>query len=122
MDGRTSCRSGTCTRGTTVLAWTFGKSQKVKNLERDPHATLQIEAGDQYADLRGAMLECDVTIECDPARVVDIGVALIARYAGGAPTPEALAGVRRQASKRVALRFTPTRIVAWDHRKLGGTY
>ena len=108
--------------GTTVVAWTFGKSQKVKNLERDPRATLQIEAGERYEDLRGAMLECDVTIERDPARVADIGVALIARYAGAAPTPEAVAGVRRQASKRVGLRFTPTHVVSWDHRKLGGTY
>ena len=108
--------------GTTVVAWTFAKSQKVKNLERDPRATLQIEAGDRYEHLRGAMLECDVTIERDLARVADIGVALIARYAGAAPTPEALSGVRRQASKRVGLRFTPTHVVSWDHRKLGGGY
>jgi PPOX class probable F420-dependent enzyme len=108
--------------GTTIVGWTFGKSQKVKNLERDPRATLQIEAGDQYGDLRGAMLECDVTIERDPARVAEIGVALIARYSGVAPTPEALAGVRKQAGKRVGLRFTPTRVVSWDHRKLGGAY
>jgi hypothetical protein len=108
--------------GTTIVGWTFGKSQKVKNLERDPRATLQIEAGDQYQDLRGAMLECDVTIERDPARVAEIGVALIARYSGVAPTPEALAGVRKQAGKRVGLRFTPTRVVSWDHRKLGGAY
>jgi len=108
--------------GTTIVGWTFGKSQKVKNLERDPHATLQIEAGEQYQDLRGAMLECDVTIERDPARIADIGVALIARYSGVAPTPEALAGVRKQAVKRVGLRFTPTRVVSWDHRKLGGAY
>jgi len=108
--------------GTAVIAWTFAKSQKVKNLERDPRATLQIEAGDRYEDLRGAMLECDVTIERDPARVADVGVALIARYSGGEPTAEALAGVRLQAPKRVGLRFRPTRIVSWDHRKLGGRY
>ena len=107
---------------TTIVGWTFGKSQKVKNLERDPRATLQIEAGDQYADLRGAMLECDVTVERDPARVAEIGAALIARYSGATPTPEALAGVRRQAGKRVGLRITPTRVVSWDHRKLGGAY
>ncbi len=107
---------------TTVIAWTFAKSQKVKNLERDPRATLQIEAGDRYEDLRGAMLECDVTIERDPARVADVGAALIARYSGAGPTAEALAGVRRQAAKRVGLRFRPTRIVSWDHRKLGGAY
>ena len=109
--------------GGTLLAWTYGKSQKVRNLERDPRATLQIEAGrDRYAELRGVMLECDVAIESDPARVADVGVALLARYTGADAPETARAGVLRQAPKRVALRFTPTRIVSWDHRKLGGTY
>jgi hypothetical protein len=30
--------------------------------------------------------------------------------------------VRAQAQKRVGLTFRPTRIVSWDHTKLGGTY
>ena len=30
-----------------LWAWTFAKSQKVRNLERDPRATLQVEAGDR---------------------------------------------------------------------------
>jgi len=109
--------------GLTLLAWTYGKSQKIRNLERDPRATVQLEAGrDVYGELRGAMLECDVAIERDPARVGEVGLRLMARYTG-APLPhEARAGVLKQASKRVALRFTPTRIVSWDHRKLGGSY
>jgi PPOX class probable F420-dependent enzyme len=109
--------------GRDLLGWTYGKSQKVRNLERDPRATLQVEAGrDQYGELRGAMLECEVTIERDPARVADVGVRLMARYAGGELSSEARDGVLKQAPKRVALRFTPTRIVSWDHRKLGGAY
>ena len=43
-----------------VWAWTFAKSQKVANLERDPRATLQVEAGERYEELRGVMLKCDV--------------------------------------------------------------
>jgi hypothetical protein len=30
--------------------------------------------------------------------------------------------VAAQAPKRVGLRFTPTRVVSWDHSKLGGAY
>jgi hypothetical protein len=30
--------------------------------------------------------------------------------------------VLQQAPKRVGLRFSPTRVVSWDHAKLGGTY
>ena len=40
-----------------LWAWTFAKSQKVKNLERDPRATLQVEAGETYDQLRGVMIE-----------------------------------------------------------------
>ena len=109
--------------GNTLLAWTYGKSQKVRNLERDARATVQLEAGrDTYGELRGAMLECDVAIERDPARVGELGMKLMARYAGGELSQEARASVLQQAPKRVLLRFTPTRIVSWDHRKLGGRY
>ena len=53
-----------------IAGWTFGKSQKVRNLERVPQATLQIEAGrDRYQELRGVMLECDVEILRDQADV-----------------------------------------------------
>jgi PPOX class probable F420-dependent enzyme len=109
--------------GPVLLAWTFGKSQKVKNLERDPRATIQIEAGRaRYAELRGVMLECDVTIERDPQRVADLGLRLMTRYAGAALAPEARERVLQQAKKRVVFRFAPTRIVSWDHRKLGDVY
>jgi len=109
--------------GLTLIAWTYGASQKVRNLERDPRATLQIEAGrDQYSELRGAMLECAATIERDPARILAEGFRLMARYAGVGAGPEARERVEKQARKRVVLRFTPTRIVSWDHRKLGGAY
>jgi PPOX class probable F420-dependent enzyme len=109
--------------GLTLLTWTFGKSQKVKNLERNPRATVQVEAGrDRYGELRGVMLECDVAIERDLERVTEVGLRLMQRYAGADASPEARERVVQQARKRVILRFTPTRIVSWDHRKLGGAY
>ena len=104
-----------------VSAWTFGKSQKVRNLERTPQATLQVEAGEQYQELRGAMLECDVEIIRDVARVTEIGAAVMRRYAG-APPGEIPDSVKQQAPKRVGLIFRPTRVASWDHRKLGGGY
>ena len=113
--------------GATIVGWTFAKSQKVRNLERNPQATLQVEAGrDVYGELRGAMLECSVEILRDPGSVEAIGLALARRYGGLAPDAEMPeAGreiVRRQVSKRVGLRFRPTKVVSWDHRKLGGGY
>ena len=107
--------------GAVISGWTFGKSQKVKNLERLPQATLQVEAGEQYQELRGVMLECDVEIIRDTAKVTDIGAALMRRYAGAA-AGEIPDSVRQQAPKRVGLIFRPTRVASWDHRKLGGGY
>jgi PPOX class probable F420-dependent enzyme len=109
--------------GTELIGWTYAKSQKAKNLERDPRATIQVEDGIQYQELRGAMLECDVAIDRDPEKVADYGMALFSRYAGGADLPEGTREmVLAQAPKRIGLRFVPTRIVTWDHAKLGGTY
>ena len=103
-----------------LWAWTYGKSQKVKNLERDPRATLQVEAGVEYAELRGVMLRCDVEIHRDVEVVTDFAMELVERYAGGAEgTRDAFA---QQAPKRVALEFVERDRVTWDHRKLGGTY
>ena len=108
--------------GKTITSWTFAKSQKARNLERLPQATLQVEAGAGYQELRGAMLECDVELVRELDAVIAIGRALAVRYAGaGGPTGPSVEGdaaVARQAPKRVGLRFHPTRIVTWDHRKL----
>jgi nitroimidazol reductase NimA-like FMN-containing flavoprotein (pyridoxamine 5'-phosphate oxidase superfamily) len=44
-------------RGGEIWVWTYAKSQKVKNLERDPRATLLIETGYEYSELRGIQVE-----------------------------------------------------------------
>jgi PPOX class probable F420-dependent enzyme len=109
--------------GDELIGWTYAKSQKAKNLERDPRATLQVEDGVDYQELRGAMLECDVDVEREPAKVAEYGRALFTRYGpGGELAPEVDEMVEKQASKRVGLRFRPTRIVSWNHAKLGGGY
>lgn len=107
--------------GLELRGWTFAKSQKARNLERDPRATLQVEDGVRYQELRGAMLECDVELERDPERVAAHGLELFSRYEGG--DPDAIrSAVEQQAPKRVGLVFRPTRVATWDHRKLEGTY
>jgi PPOX class probable F420-dependent enzyme len=104
-----------------LRGWTYAKSQKARNLEREPRATLGLEDGVQYDQLRGVMFECDVELERDPARVEQFGLELFERYAGEL-TGEIRAMVAKQAKKRVGLTFRPTRTVSWDHRKLGGVY
>ncbi len=106
-------------RGEEIWAWTYAKSQKVRNLERDPRATLQIEDGEQYHELRGVTFETLTTIHRELETVTGIGLELMKRYGGGG-APEDV--VRTQAAKRVGLQFTPQRTASWDHRKLGSVY
>jgi hypothetical protein len=103
--------------GSVISMWTFAKSQKVKNLERLPQATLQIEAGDHYHELRGAMMECDVEIVRDTPAVEKIGARIAGVDQGIIPD-----SVKQQAPKRVGLVFRPTRVASFDHRKLGSAY
>ena len=104
-----------------LRGWTYAKSQKGRNLERDPRATLGIEDGVQYHELRGVMFECDVQVERDPVAVEKFGLELFGRYAGDL-NDDIRAMVANQAQKRVGLTFVPIRTVSWDHRKLDGTY
>jgi PPOX class probable F420-dependent enzyme len=109
-----------------LWSWTYAKSQKVRNLERDPRATLQVEAGVEYQELRGVMLKCDVEVIRDTERVGALGVELFARQSGVAAADlddEMRAMVAKQAAKRVALRFVERERATWDHRKLAaGVY
>lgn len=115
--------------GPRLWSWTYGVSQKVRNLEREPRSTLQVEAGEQYQELRGVMLECEPIVYEDIEIVKALGHEIFARYAsprGEAPVEELPVEVGemidKQAVKRVALEFVELRRATWDHRKLGGAY
>jgi general stress protein 26 len=102
-----------------IWVWTYAASQKVLNLERDPYATLLVEAGAVYSELRGAMLKVASEIERDPELVSALGMAVLERNSpDGEITREAAEVVVRQASKRVAIRFVEQARISWDHRKL----
>jgi general stress protein 26 len=105
-----------------LWAWTYAKSQKVRNLERDARATLQIETGEQYQELRGVMIEAETTIHRETEFVAAFGAELFQRYGAGQAGPDFMDVIRAQAAKRVALQFAPRRTASWDHAKLGGTY
>jgi len=105
-------------------AWTYARSQKVRNLERDDRVTWQVESGTSYEQLSGVMVKARVELVRDLEAVSAFGVELFERYTGASPLPESvLAMIRAQAPKRVGLRFVAAGpAVTWDHAKLGGTY
>jgi PPOX class probable F420-dependent enzyme len=110
--------------GAEIWVWTYAKSQKVRNLERDPRATLLVETGEEYQELRGVQIEAEAELIRDPDRVLDYAKEMTVRYTDGIDSIEgdAAAALEAQAPKRVAIRFQPMRVATWDHRKLGGTY
>jgi PPOX class probable F420-dependent enzyme len=107
-----------------VWIYTYGRSQKVKNLERDPRATLLLETGHYYNELRGIQIEAEAEIHRDFDTVLELAKALNLRYADGLSSlsEDAVGVLEQQAPKRVAIRFAPVRVASWDHGKLGGTY
>jgi PPOX class probable F420-dependent enzyme len=107
-----------------IWVWSYAKAQKVRNLERDRRATLLVETGTEYVELRGVQIEAVAEIVRDPEAVLDFATELSIRYAEGIDSIEgdAATALAAQAAKRVAIRFEPRRVASWDHRKLGGTY
>lgn len=103
--------------------WTFGKSQKVLNLRRDPKMTGLVESGEAYSELKGVELVGAGELIEDFDSVLAIGLAVASRYNGpDAVSDAALPFIEAQARKRVGVRFRIERAVSWDHGKLAGAY
>jgi PPOX class probable F420-dependent enzyme len=107
-----------------IVMTTFTKSQKIRNLERDPRVSLLVEAGEEYAELQGVVIYGDAELVPDTDKVIDILLSVTKRSgAVGSGSDDAVrAGMRATASKRTGIRVRPQRVVTWDHRKLAGRY
>jgi PPOX class probable F420-dependent enzyme len=102
--------------------WTFGKSQKIRNLERDPRISVLIETGDQYDELQGVEMVGTATVTDDPAVLMPVARSVASRYFPFNNEEELDLVAATLANKRSAVVIEPTRTVSWDHTKLGGTY
>jgi PPOX class probable F420-dependent enzyme len=102
--------------------WTYGKSQKIVNLRRDPRLTCLIESGDAYNELRGVELVADAELIEVADRVLEFGVQLTEKYQAITVTDAMKPAIAKNAAKRVVVRLDIKKIVSWDHRKLGGVY
>ena len=107
-----------------VVMTSFMKSQKVRNLERNPRVSLLIEDGEEYAKLRGVVMYGKAELLRDPEAVLDSLGRVMARNSNAPGVAPAVMRetLRRTAAKRVAIRVRPERSVSWDHAKLGGVY
>ena len=105
-----------------IAFWTYGKSQKVANLRRDPTITVMVEDGDLYEELRGVSVVGRAAIVDDQELVLRYGVAIYEKHWGSLTDDLVRAGIAQQAAKRVVVTVEPERVISWDHRKLGGVY
>ena len=101
--------------------WTYGKSQKILNLQRDPRMTCLVETGEEYAQLRGVEIVGSGEIVTDRDQVMEIGRSVFERYTGPW-TDAAEGGVAAMGATRLAVAIDVERMVTWDHTKLGGVY
>ncbi|MCA9854243.1 MAG: pyridoxamine 5'-phosphate oxidase family protein, partial [Dehalococcoidia bacterium] len=86
---------------------TFGKSQKIKNLERDPKMTAMLEAGTKYQELKGLVIEGEGEIVTDNAFTAKVMGMVGAKY-NGLPIPtETSEQAMKAAAKRVAVHLKP---------------
>ena len=106
-----------------IVLETFTKSQKVKNLERDPRITLLFEDGDEYPQLRGASVSARVElVQDDEERVHALHMRVLLRNTPEIPEEVLEKASRAMAPKKTAILVRPEKIVSWDHSKLGGIY
>jgi nitroimidazol reductase NimA-like FMN-containing flavoprotein (pyridoxamine 5'-phosphate oxidase superfamily) len=114
--------------GGQITFWTYRRSQKALNLERDPRISCLVEDGEEYFDLRGVLVQGVARRIEDPDEIAAIGRKITA-VVGQASASTALAGaaaealteyVTRAAQKRWGYRVEPGRIMSWDHSRLTG--
>ena len=109
----------------SVVMTTFTKSQKIRNLERDPRVTLLVEDGTVYGELRGVVIYGKADLIRDTDQVVEILTRVSSKSLDNpddGTRDNIRKAVRGTALKRTGIRIHPDKIVSWDHSKLGGVY
>lgn len=103
-----------------ITFWTYSRAQKARNIERDPRVSCLVETGDDYFELRGALIYGRARLIDDPAAVLEVGMDITRRMTGAAGDGGLREYVEQTARKRVAFVVDPDRVVSWDHGKLTG--
>lgn len=99
--------------------WSYGKSQKMVNLRRDPRLTCLVESGANYGELRGVQVVGKAELVEDVDAVREIGRRVYGRYVPGELNEGMQRMIDHQAQRRHAVLVTPTSTTTWDHTKLG---
>jgi PPOX class probable F420-dependent enzyme len=108
--------------GGEVAFWTYGKSQKIVNLRRDPRLTVLVATGEKYEELKGVSIVGRAELVEERDDVLAYGERIYERYWGPIDNDVVRDGIRTMGAKRVVVVVKPETVVSWDHSKLGGAY
>lgn len=103
-------------------AWlfeTYGKSQKVVNLRRDPRVAVLCEQGTTYDELRGVSVQGRAEIVDSGDRLLDLMKLIVDANHPGMDAGQVAAIAAQMAQKRVVVAVRPEKVISWDHRKIG---
>lgn len=103
-------------------AWlfeTYGKSQKVVNLRRDPRVAVLCEQGTTYDQLRGISVQGRAEIIDTGDRLLELMKVIVDANHPGLGAEKVAAIAAQMAQKRVVVAVHPKKVISWDHRKLG---
>jgi PPOX class probable F420-dependent enzyme len=107
--------------GGKLAFWTYGRSQKILNLERNPQITCLVETGDVYEELQGVELVGRARLVTEREGIMEIGRSVFGRYIGEW-SDEMQPHLDVTGAKRQGVIIDVEKVVSWDHRKLGGAY
>ncbi len=102
----------------TYLFETYGKSQKVVNMRRDPRVAVLAEQGARYDQLRGVSVQGRAEIVDGGPCLLQLMRVIVARNHRGLDDGEIAAIAASMAEKRVVIVVKPDKVISWDHRKL----
>jgi nitroimidazol reductase NimA-like FMN-containing flavoprotein (pyridoxamine 5'-phosphate oxidase superfamily) len=107
--------------GGKITFWTYRKSQKALNLERDPRISCLVEDGEEYFDLRGVLVQGIARRIDDNEQIAAIGRKITSVVGGamaGADAEALTQYVEHAARKRYGYSVEPSKIISWNHTKL----
>jgi len=107
--------------GQDIILETFTKSQKIKNLERDPRLTVMLEDGKVYEELKGVVINGQAELHQEVETVHRLHMAVLRRNTDfDEKTLDAASA--SMAPKKTAIVVKPEKIISWDHSKLDVSY
>ena len=106
--------------GRALWLYSIVRSQRWADLQRDPRVSIIVDAGEQYAELRGVEISGRATVVGDVPRTGEVVVDELL-------TPERLFGDKYRGGgafindgRHAWLKVLPDKITSWDFRKAFG--